>query len=499
MNSIGHSDPFHSDFFNLQKKHNRKSILIFLLLVSFYVVCMFLILLVTVGFVLFVTLGPDRITSTLLPLAGVALCVAIATAALNMFDAVHNGPTRIIQRLNASAPDPHDTCHQRFINVLSEISISAGVPTVRPFVIPDASVNSLTLLQTDRIPAVAVTEGLLAVATRDELQAVVAHEIAHVLSGDLMFITLVVSLMTPFEYLARVFQQDDTRTGPQAKSSGFAAVLYSSGCFSYFFIRILSTMVSRERELQTDAHAIELTRNPEALATIIFKAFHSAVHLGDFSLAYSPVFIVSPYMGHEDDSFLNRILDTHPPIGKRLHLIGRIAGIAPHQIAKRIEAQEPLRFTRTVQEAKTGVREELVMMDRSTSGRMCPECQTELALIDYEGTQILSCRTCHGALVHPTSLMRILIRRNVRFSADLQAMADEHRKRIRLNPLKRKARGDHERVLKCPNCGIGMIACPYSYHHFVPIDRCLRCRWTWFDANELEILQILIENSDEKN
>jgi Zn-finger nucleic acid-binding protein len=48
--------------------------------------------------------------------------------------------------------------------------------------------------------------------------------------------------------------------------------------------------------------------------------------------------------------------------------------------------------------------------------------------------------------------------------------------------------------IPCPACGYRMVPRPYSYQYFVPVDKCLSCSKIWFDADELEILQILIED-----
>jgi Zn-finger nucleic acid-binding protein len=52
------------------------------------------------------------------------------------------------------------------------------------------------------------------------------------------------------------------------------------------------------------------------------------------------------------------------------------------------------------------------------------------------------------------------------------------------------------RNITCPNCGYRMVARPYNYQYFVPVDKCLSCSKIWFDSDELEILQILIEKKD---
>ena len=63
------------------------------------------------------------------------------------------------------------------------------------------------------------------------------------------------------------------------------------------------------------------------------------------------------------------------------------------------------------------------------------------------------------------------------------------------NPLKRqKIESALAADVPCPNCGYRMVARPYNYQYFVPVDKCLSCSKIWFDSDELEILQILIED-----
>jgi hypothetical protein len=91
---------------------------------------------------------------------------------------------------------------------------------------------------------------------------------------------------------------------------------------------------------------------------------------------------------------------------------------------------------------------------------------------------------------------RILARREVTFSEDLLKKAEAFKQKFLLNPIKTKKINDAESErLTCPHCGYKMVPRPYSYQYFVPVDKCLSCYKIWFDADELEILQILIEAS----
>ena len=94
-----------------------------------------------------------------------------------------------------------------------------------------------------------------------------------------------------------------------------------------------------------------------------------------------------------------------------------------------------------------------------------------------------------------TSVDRVVARREVTFSDALREKARRFRETAVRNPLRRqKIESALAADVPCPHCGYRMAARPYNYQDFVPVDKCLSCGKIWFDADELETLQILIED-----
>ncbi|MCK7483418.1 MAG: zinc metalloprotease HtpX [Candidatus Moduliflexus flocculans] len=203
-------------------------------------------------------------------------------------------PRFILKRLQAATPDAADRYHVQFLHTLDEIRIAAGLPRVNAYVLPSFAVNSLAVIEDDGTPAVAVTEGLLAEGTRDELQAVAAHELAHIARGDAFYLTLVCSLANLFEKFKDALEpEDDDRAGcgrvRPRRRLGFPPVLfYAAVALSALVMRLLSMLVSRERELLADAAAVELCRAPEALARIVYKAHIKNSFVGRFLAELRP-------------------------------------------------------------------------------------------------------------------------------------------------------------------------------------------------------------------
>jgi Zn-dependent protease with chaperone function/Zn-finger nucleic acid-binding protein len=573
------------DFYEIQKRQRRKSLSLFAAILLFHFAAIGLIglaFLASCGLVFNTALlaSPSFWPRFLL----IDLAAAAIVSILHFQDARKNGPRIILRRLQAATPDASDRYHMQFLNTVDEIRIAAGLPRVNAYVLPSFAVNSLAVIEEDGTPAVAVTEGLLAEGTRDELQAVAAHELAHISRGDAFYLTLVCSLANLFEKFKAALEpegDDGAACGERRSGGGFPPVLfYLAVALSALVMRLLSMLVSRERELLADAAAVELSRAPEALARIIYKAYIKNSFIGDFTLSYAPLFIVRPDARDTPDNLLGRIFSSHPPLLKRLGALAAMVKKRPEAVINAVWEEERAReqargvlhsydemrkeqldlFPESREAAASplpgdedrtwllaGAAEEAwegpftvaellcrprfspIMRIKNTQegivararefpqvrvalrnlarkkplspGRenLCPRCRIPLAEAFYEGVGIRVCGRCRGRLVDGGSVDRIVARREVGFSEPLLEKARQFRERVLLNPLKRqKIEAALGAEIPCPGCGYRMAPRPYNYQYFVPVDKCLSCSKIWFDSDELEILQILIESRTAK-
>ena len=562
------------DFYEIQKERRAWSLTLFGLLILFYAAALgFLFVALNFGLGL---IFPKPHFLSARPIGGilvVAFGFALLIALFTLYDARKNGAPFILKRLSASPPDLDDRYHCQFADVLDEIRIAAGLGPVRPYILPDHAVNSLALIEPDGTPCVAVTEGILAELTRDELQAVAAHELAHITRGDTFYLTLVCSIAEFFDRLRDALNPaDDDRDDFTAEAP--TPFRSSDGTsFSSSIVLLLSLLFCRERELLADAAAVEICRNPLALARAVYKAYVKNSFVGDFRQTYSPLFIVAPRTGDEDeDGWEARFADTHPPLSKRIEILAAMANVVPEEIARQVLQNRELRETskateRSFEETHPGgpmpadgpepkaapdacpawqvarshgtwegpftleellfhqgfgplvlvknihegveaparefpqIREALLRIGRlshvdDARKNKCPKCGVPLSEGFYEGVPIRSCPKCTGKLVREGTIPRILARTEVGFSDELRRKAGIFRARFLRNPTKRaKIDGGAMGRLYCPDCGYPMRTRPFNYQYFIPVDKCLSCSKIWFDADELEILQILIEEA----
>ncbi len=554
------------DYAEIQRHQWR--ITIPLTIVVFFVYTAFIaaiLLLVSATFRFLGGSGPILSGGAVVRSLAAAAAVASGLALVQDLDARKNGPRFILRRLEARPVDPSDRYHKMFADTVDEIRIAAGLPAAGCYILPTPALNALALCDAGGQPVVAVTEGMLSEGTRDEVQAVVAHELAHVIRGDIFFITLLCSLADTFERISLSLVPEDV--SPPGRRLG--GVVGAAAALSAAAVRALSTLISRQREYLADAAGVELCRAPEALARALVKAKLKNAFVGDFSLTYSPLLIVSSDPLSENEGIRGRLFTTHPPLMARVERLAAMAHKTTRDIVRQVwdiqqnrkdhrrtllseeefeaasrSASEdgpassrekvwliendrqkwigpldlaellrnpfflPSRKVRNIQEGveapasefpavRAAARREAQKKKVIGSGRgLCPRCGVPLGEHYYEGIPVRICPRCLGKLVDGRSVDRILARKEFDFSPDLRRKAEQFEQQFLTNPLKaQKARERTTPPAFCPACGFRMAARPFNYQYFLPVEKCLSCYKIWFDADELEMLQILVERS----
>jgi len=136
--------------------------------------------------------------------------------------------------------------------------------------------------------------------------------------------------------------------------------------------------------------------------------------------------------------------------------------------------------------------------DKTASDFTCPVCRQPLRMETYEGTQIYQCRFCAGTLVDTQKIPRILARtgREQACSARIRSLAQSVQKENQVRFTQQKLSGTGKSpvpLYPCPKCKNPMYRGFYSGAYLVEIDHCSFCGITWFDQDELNMLQCLTE------
>jgi heat shock protein HtpX len=260
------------------------------------------------------------------PWAGLAVAAVVA-AALTLV-ARFFGSSIVLASSGAreigKADDPE------LVNVVEEMAIAAGLPPPRVYVLPDAGMNAFATGMSPREGVVAVTRGLRERLTRDELQGVVAHELAHIGNADSRLMVLLAVLVGSVAILCDVFLRSIRFSGGRrrgGKGGGGAVMLVLALVFALvapFVAQILRFAVSRKREFLADATAATLTRNPGALADALEKLSGQGRSLDAANRGTQHLFIVNPFRARSRAG----VFSTHPPAEERIRRLRNLAGRA---------------------------------------------------------------------------------------------------------------------------------------------------------------------------
>ncbi len=215
----------------------------------------------------------------------------------------------------------------RLLHVVEEMAIASGLPRPRVWVVPDDDPNAFAAGRDAETASIAVTRGMLRMLDRDELQAVVAHEMAHVQNLDVRLMTLLAAMVGAIALMSdtlRHILRGSRRGGGRRRQSPLSVIVLVLWLLSLLVAplvsRILALAVSRKREYLADATAAQFTRNPLALARALEKLESEPEPTRSISLGAAHLCIVDPGERRlaAREGRLADLLASHPPIRIRI-------------------------------------------------------------------------------------------------------------------------------------------------------------------------------------
>ncbi len=217
----------------------------------------------------------------------------------------------------AEAPDLHAIVHR--------LATAAGVPMPKVYILPSESPNAFATGRNPQHAAVAVTQGIMRILTRDELEGVLAHEMAHVKNRDILIGTVAATLAGAVMMLARFAQFAAIFGGGRDRDEGGGAFgLIAMAILAPIGAMLVQMAVSRSREYQADASGARFCGRPESLARALEKIAGASRRAPlEASPATAHMFIMSPLSGKGMAS----LFSTHPPVEKRVERLHAMRGV----------------------------------------------------------------------------------------------------------------------------------------------------------------------------
>jgi Zn-dependent protease with chaperone function/Zn-finger nucleic acid-binding protein len=510
---------------------------------------------------------------------GLILVFSAAVAVFYWFVSRIGARDHLTRAMHAQPLDPDDRFHQRLADIVEEMRIATGGPAVRCLTVSTVGMNAFAFSDLHGSACIGVTEGALSRLSRQQLEAVVAHEFGHVLSGDYVTATSACLLFGVYTSLG------DTLDDAMVAGVGAPALLLIGAvCFRGLLgllqlgSAVTNAAISRQRESLADLAAARYTRDPLSLAQALQMMVRHAGGSGYIPDGLSALCIRPTDLNPR--SAVQRAMATHPPVNDRIvrllnsahvgwdqfqqqaavaeqvfeereHIsqapgvsaaaVGAAAlstGIVAVAPAVAVAAAAPAAVTAApppldtapptttalappppatvspaimppmaIPTAATNLprvpsaamppaaADSLRSHDAHELALACPACGVPLESYDYEGATVFVCRSCAGRLATTAQVQRILTRREMRFDERQERLADyvvAHGDELRRDFARRRGTSQTTHVA-CPRCGRTMMRRHYNYDYAIEVDYCGVCDLFWFDRDELEALQVIME------
>ncbi|MEM9495977.1 MAG: M48 family metallopeptidase [Pseudomonadota bacterium] len=214
-------------------------------------------------------------------------------------------------------------------NLLENLCISQGVTMPRLNIVETPALNAFASGLSDKSYTVTVTRGLIERLDRDEIEAVLAHELTHIMNRDVRLLIIAVIFVGIFsfigELLFRGLFRSGVRVGGHTRSrngdsrGGGVMILIAIAIIvvAYLLAMVIRFSLSRKREYLADAGAVELTRNPDAMISALQKISGRADLDAPVDMRQMMVENTQKFAG---------VFATHPPIEKRIKALTDFAG-----------------------------------------------------------------------------------------------------------------------------------------------------------------------------
>jgi heat shock protein HtpX len=213
-----------------------------------------------------------------------------------------------------------------FYTIVENLSITAGLPMPKIYVIPDPAPNAFATGRDKNHAVVAATTGLLAIMNKTELEGVIAHELSHIGNRDMLLSTVAVVLVgfisIVSDMLMRMTFWGGGRDRDDREGNGIVMII---GIVLAILAPILATLIqlaiSRKREYLADASGALLTRYPEGLASALEKIASYKRPMIRQSTAIAHLYIASPFGSGSFGRKIGTLFSTHPPVEERVKIL----------------------------------------------------------------------------------------------------------------------------------------------------------------------------------
>ena len=208
--------------------------------------------------------------------------------------------------------------YKQYHSLVEGLTLASGLPKPELYIMHSKQINAFASGRDPQHAVVCVTEGALEKLDKNELEAVLAHELGHIASYDMRYMTLVAVMVGMIAIISQIFLRSLWfGGGGNDKSKGiFILIGIVLAILAPLVVYLVQMSISRKREFAADASAVKFTRYPGGLIKALKKIKEDSAPVEKkVSKAIAPLFISNPFGG---------LSSTHPPLEKRIQVLERM-------------------------------------------------------------------------------------------------------------------------------------------------------------------------------
>jgi len=207
--------------------------------------------------------------------------------------------------------------HKEYYSLVEGLTIASGMPMPKLYTMKSGQINAFASGRDPQHAVVCVTEGALEKLDKRELEGVLAHELGHVASYDMRYMTLVAVMVGMIAIISQIFLRSLWfRSGDSRDKGIFILIGVVMAILAPIVVYLVQMSISRRREFVADASAVKFTRYPSGLINALKKIRKDVVGPEKkINKAVAPLFFSNPFKG---------LSSTHPPIEKRIQTLERM-------------------------------------------------------------------------------------------------------------------------------------------------------------------------------
>lgn len=264
-----------------------------------------------------------------------ALIAFVVSAGMNLF-AIWNADKVVLRMHGAREVDAGSA--PEFVGLVERLARDAALPMPRVFIVDSPHPNAFATGRNPEHAAVAATTGLLAMLDRDEVEAVMAHELGHIRNRDTLIMTVTATLAGAISMLANFGMIFGGRDG---EGRGNPLAMLAAVIIAPLAAALVQMAISRTREYGADRAAAEISGKPMALASALAKLARGAAAIPnpvvDRNPAAANLYIVEP------GRTMDNLFSTHPKPENRIAALSEIArDMGEAAVQGRASALDPL-------------------------------------------------------------------------------------------------------------------------------------------------------------